>query len=113
MAPGATEPGATGDEGTVVRNNAATRWFHAATVAVTAVLLATGWWLRAGREGRPSLIARVLDAPDTEVHRWAGWLLVAVLAAGVTLGVRGRSPARRCASTGATPAGSSAGRAAP
>jgi formate dehydrogenase subunit gamma len=88
VAPGATEPGATGDEDTVVRNNAATRWFHAATFAVTAVLLATGWWLRAGREGRPSLIARVLDAPDTEVHRWAGWLLVAVLAAGVTLGVR-------------------------
>jgi formate dehydrogenase subunit gamma len=87
--PGATGRGTTGDaEGTVVRNNAATRWFHAATFAVTAVLLATGWWLRAGHEGRPSLLARLLDAPDTEVHRRAGWLLVAVLAAGVTLGAR-------------------------
>jgi cytochrome b subunit of formate dehydrogenase len=89
-APGTPGPdaGTDGDEGTVVRNNAATRWFHAATFAVTAVLLTTGWWLRAGHEGRPSVIARVLDAPDTEVHRRAGWLLVAVLAAGVTLGIR-------------------------
>jgi len=89
-APGTPGPGAgtDGDEGTVVRNNAATRWFHAATFAVTAVLLATGWWLRAGHEGRPSVIARLLEAPDTEVHRRAGWLLVVVLAAGVTLGIR-------------------------
>jgi formate dehydrogenase subunit gamma len=72
----------------VVRNNAATRWFHAATVVVTAVLLATGWWLRTGHEGRPSLVARVFGAPDTEVHRNAGWVLVAVLGVGVTLGVR-------------------------
>ena len=87
--PGATGRGTTGDaEGTVVRNNAATRWFHAATFAVTAVLLATGWWLRAGHEGRPSLLARLLDAPDTEVPRRAGWLLGAGLAAGVTLGAR-------------------------
>jgi formate dehydrogenase subunit gamma len=88
--PDAAGPGAggDGDDGPVVRNNAATRWFHAATFAVTAVLLATGWWLRAGHEGRPSLVARVLDTPDTEVHRNAGWLLLAVLGAGVTLGIR-------------------------
>jgi formate dehydrogenase subunit gamma len=72
----------------VVRNNAATRWFHGATFAVTAVLLATGWWLRTGHEGQPSLVARVFDAPDTDVHTNAGWLLVAVLGVGVTVGVR-------------------------
>ena len=53
----------------VVRNNAATRAFHAATFVVTSVLLATGWWLRAGNEGRPSALADVLGTPDTEVHR--------------------------------------------
>ena len=55
---------------------------------VTSVLLATGWWLRAGNEGRPSALADVLGTPDTEVHRWAGWVLVALAALGVTLGVR-------------------------
>jgi cytochrome b subunit of formate dehydrogenase len=55
---------------------------------VTSVLLATGWWLRAGNEGRPSALANVLGTPDTEIHRWAGWVLVALAAAGITLGVR-------------------------
>lgn len=54
----------------------------------TGVLLATGWWLRTGREGRPSVLAEVLDSPDTEIHRTAGWVLAAVAAAGITLGVR-------------------------
>lgn len=73
---------------TVVRNTRPTRWFHAATFVVTSVLLATGWWLRSGNEGRPSALAEVLDTPDTEVHRSAGWVLVGLAAAGVTLGVR-------------------------
>lgn len=72
----------------MLRNNAATRAFHAATFLVTSVLLATGWWLRAGNEGRPSALADVLGTPDTEVHRRAGWVLVALAATGVTLGVR-------------------------
>jgi cytochrome b subunit of formate dehydrogenase len=55
---------------------------------VTSVLLATGWWLRAGNEGRPSALADLLGTPDTEVHREAGWVLVALAAAGVTLGAR-------------------------
>ena len=87
----ATErPAVPGDppSGPVVRNNLATRAFHAATFVVTSVLLATGWWLRAGNEGRPSALADVLGTPDTEVHRRAGWALVALAAAGVTLGVR-------------------------
>lgn len=72
----------------VVRNTRPTRWYHGATFVVTSVLLATGWWLRAGQEGRPSALARVLDTPDTEVHRTAGWVLVGLAAAGITLGVR-------------------------
>jgi cytochrome b subunit of formate dehydrogenase len=75
----------------IVRNNAATRWFHAATFVATFVLLFTGWWLRAGREGRPSVLADVLDTPDTEVHRTAGWALAGIAAAGLTVGVRAAS----------------------
>jgi cytochrome b subunit of formate dehydrogenase len=72
-----------------VRNNLATRGFHAATVVIVGVLLGTGWWLRTGHEGRPSLLADVLDEPDTEIHRIGGWVLVAVAGVGVTLGIRG------------------------
>src|SRR5690606_5856312 len=70
------------------RNNRATRWFHAAVAAVTVLSGFTGWWLRTGREGDPSVLAELLDAPDTEVHRQAGWVLVAFAAAAVTLGAR-------------------------
>jgi cytochrome b subunit of formate dehydrogenase len=52
------------------------------------VLLGTGWWLRTGHEGRPSLLADALGEPDTEIHRRAGWGLVALAAVGVTLGCR-------------------------
>jgi len=83
-----TDPRAPRRVGHVVRNNLATRAFHAANFLVTSVLLATGWWLRAGNEGRPSALADVLGTPDTEVHRTAGWVLVGVAAAGVTLGAR-------------------------
>jgi cytochrome b subunit of formate dehydrogenase len=55
---------------------------------VTSVLLATGWWLRAGKEGQPSALADLLGTPDTEVHRQAGWALVVLAGAAVTLGVR-------------------------
>ena len=72
-----------------MRNNAATRAFHGATFLVVAVLLATGWWLRAGNEGRPSLLARAVGTPDAELHRRVGWALVGVAAVGVTLGARG------------------------
>lgn len=72
-----------------VRNNVATRLFHAATVVVVGVLLGTGWWLRTGQEGRPSLLADWLQEPDTEIHRTAGWVLLGLAGAAVTLGVRG------------------------
>lgn len=73
----------------VVRNNLATRGFHAATAVTTIVLLGTGWWLRSGREGQASVLADVLDAADTEIHRVAGWVLAVLVAGALTLGVRG------------------------
>jgi cytochrome b subunit of formate dehydrogenase len=72
----------------VVRYNRATRLFHAAVYLVTFLLLGTGWWLRTGHEGRPSVAARILDTPDTEVHRRAGWVLTVLFGLGLTLGVR-------------------------
>ena len=86
MATTATRPEAKADE--VTRYNRPARWFHAAVYLVTTVLLITGWWLRTGHEGRPSVLADVLDTADTEVHERAGLALVAVAAVGVTVGVR-------------------------
>ena len=73
----------------VERYNRRSRWFHAAFSLVTLVLLATGWWLRTGHEGDPSLLARLVDRPDTELHRQAGWIQVGLVAVGLTLGIRG------------------------
>jgi cytochrome b subunit of formate dehydrogenase len=78
-----------GSPGHVIRYNRPARWFHAATYLVTFVLLATGWWLWDGREGEPSLLARLFDRPDTDLHRQAGWVLVGLAGAGLTLGIRG------------------------
>jgi cytochrome b subunit of formate dehydrogenase len=75
--------------GLVVRNNRATRWLHTFLYLVTFVLLATGWWLRTGHEGQPTLLADVLDTPDTELHRTAGWVLLGVAVGGPILGIRG------------------------
>ena len=46
------------------------------------------WWLRTGREGQPSFLARIFGVADVEIHRRAGWALVALIALGVTLGAR-------------------------
>jgi formate dehydrogenase subunit gamma len=73
---------------TVERYNRRARWFHAATYLVVLGLLGTGWWLLAGREGRPSPAARLTGVPDTDLHRWAGWVLTGIAVAAVTLGVR-------------------------
>ena len=72
----------------VIRYNRPTRWYHAAIYLTVTVLLITGWWLRTGHEGRPSLLADVAGAPDTDIHRRAGWVLVGIATAGVTLGAR-------------------------
>jgi len=73
----------------VERYNRRARWFHEAFALVTLVLLATGWWLRTGHEGDPSLLARFADRPDTELHRQAGWIQIGLVAVGLTLGIRG------------------------
>jgi cytochrome b subunit of formate dehydrogenase len=44
--------------GTVERNRRPARWFHAGVYVTVLVLLATGWWLLLGQEGRPSVLAR-------------------------------------------------------
>jgi cytochrome b subunit of formate dehydrogenase len=72
----------------VVRYRRPARLFHAAIYIVTFVLLGTGWWLRSGREGDPSILASVVGIADVEIHRRAGWILVAIVAVGVTLGFR-------------------------
>lgn len=74
--------------GTVERYSRPERWFHAITYLSVLTLLGTGWWLVAGREGRPSPAARLTGIPDTSLHRYAGWVLTALVVAAVTLGVR-------------------------
>jgi cytochrome b subunit of formate dehydrogenase len=63
---------------TVERYPRSARRYHTAIYVVTLLLLATGWWLLAGREGDPSPIARITGLPDAQIHTWLGWLLVVV-----------------------------------
>ena len=72
----------------VRRYNRPARWFHSSTYLVVLVLLGTGWWLRRGGEGESSFLADLLEQPDTEVHRAAGWALAGLAGVGLTLGVR-------------------------
>lgn len=76
------------DAGTIERYNRRTRWFHAVIYLAVLVLLATGWWLLSGREGDPSPLAGVTRIPDAALHTWAGWGLVGVAVAGLSLGAR-------------------------
>lgn len=73
----------------VVRNNRRTRLLHTASYLVTTVLLITGWWLLTGHEGQPSVLARIVDEPDVELHKNAGWALAVVAIVAITIGVRG------------------------
>jgi cytochrome b subunit of formate dehydrogenase len=83
-------PAAAGEPeaGVVQRYNRRTRWFHAGIYLTVLPLLATGWWLLLGREGDPSLLARVTGLPDTTLHRRVGWVLLGIAALGLVLGVR-------------------------
>jgi formate dehydrogenase subunit gamma len=45
---------------------------------VTLLLLAGGWWLLAGGEGNPTPIARLTGIPDTQLHVWLAWALLAL-----------------------------------
>ncbi|NUT32573.1 MAG: cytochrome b/b6 domain-containing protein [Hamadaea sp.] len=84
-APARSRPG---EPARIERYNRRTRWFHAAAYLTVTVLLATGWLLVAGREGRPSPLARVTGVADTTLHLWAGWALTALAVVASTLGVR-------------------------
>jgi cytochrome b subunit of formate dehydrogenase len=72
----------------VLRNNRRARLLHAGVYVTTFVLLGTGWWLLAGREGDPSPVATLLDTPDTRIHEWAGYALAAVGALPLVFGLR-------------------------
>ena len=65
------------------------RRFHTAIYVVTLLLLATGWWLLAGREGQPSPIAQLTGIPDARLHVWLGWQLVIVALAPLPFALRG------------------------
>lgn len=73
----------------IERYNRRTRWFHAGVYVVTLLLLGTGWWLLAGREGDPSPLARLTGLPDTVLHTWLGWVLAGLGVGGVVIGYRG------------------------
>jgi cytochrome b subunit of formate dehydrogenase len=72
-----------------VRYRRPARFLHAAVYILTFVLLYTGWWLLSGHEGRPSALARAFDVPDVLLHQRVGWVLLAVVAFAVIVGVRG------------------------
>lgn len=56
---------------------------------MTLLLLATGWWLLAGREGSPSPLATLTGVPDVRLHTWLGWLLVVAAVAPLPFALRG------------------------
>jgi|SRR5680860_230736 len=82
----ATEPGHAAQH--VERNDARTRWFHAGVYASVLVLLGTGWWLWAGQEGRPSVLARVTGVADATLHTWVGWAFAVGAVSGALVGWR-------------------------
>ncbi|MGH2402322.1 MAG: cytochrome b/b6 domain-containing protein [Candidatus Limnocylindria bacterium] len=74
---------------TIERYPRAARRFHSAVYAVTLLLLATGWWLLAGREGQPTPIARLTGIPDVVLHVWLGWALLIIGLLPVAFAMRG------------------------
>jgi formate dehydrogenase subunit gamma len=73
----------------VRRHSARARWLHAGVYATTLVLLATGWWLTLGQEGRPSPLSAATGWSDAEIHTAAGWALAAVAVVGAVIGRHG------------------------
>lgn len=74
---------------TVERYPRSARRYHTAIYVVTLLLLATGWWLLAGREGEPSPIALLTGIPDATIHTWLGWALVVVALSPLPFALRG------------------------
>jgi cytochrome b subunit of formate dehydrogenase len=74
---------------TVERYPRSARRYHTAVYVLTHLLLATGWWLLAGREGEPSPIARLTGVPDVQLHVWLGWALLIVALLPIPFAFRG------------------------
>jgi cytochrome b subunit of formate dehydrogenase len=74
---------------TVERYPRSARRYHTAIYVVTLLLLATGWWLLAGREGQPSPIAQLTGIPDVQLHVWLGWALLIAAIAPLPFAVKG------------------------
>jgi cytochrome b subunit of formate dehydrogenase len=81
-------PGDREDSEAVQRYSRPVRWFHAGIYLSVLILLGTGWWLLAGKEGDPSPLARLLGMADTTLHKDVGWALAALTGAGILLGPR-------------------------
>lgn len=74
---------------TIERYRRSTRRYHTAVYTTTLLLLATGWWLFAGREGSPSPLALITGVPDVQLHVWLGWVLVAAALLPLPFALRG------------------------
>jgi len=76
------------DSKVVQRYSRPVRWFHAGIYLSVLILLGTGWWLLAGKEGDPSPLARLFGMADTTLHKDVGWALAALTGAGIVVGPR-------------------------
>jgi formate dehydrogenase subunit gamma len=73
----------------LVRHPRRARWFHAGVYLLTIPLIWTGWWLLAGEEGHPSLLARAFGVADVRLHVWAGRIFALLVVGVIVLGLRG------------------------
>lgn len=78
-----------GRHATVQRYGRPARWFHAGVYLTVLVLLGTGWWLTLGHEGQPSPLAELTGKPDTDLHKWTGWVMTGLVGVFLVIGVRG------------------------
>jgi formate dehydrogenase subunit gamma len=74
---------------TIERYRRRARRYHTAVYVATLLLLATGWWLLAGREGDPSPFASITGVSDVELHVWLGWALTLVALLPLPFALRG------------------------
>jgi cytochrome b subunit of formate dehydrogenase len=74
---------------TIERYSRSARRFHSAVYVLTLLLLASGWWLLAGREGQPTPIARITGIPDAVLHVWLGWALLVIAMLPLAFAMRG------------------------
>jgi cytochrome b subunit of formate dehydrogenase len=74
---------------TIERYPRSARRYHTAVYLATPLLLATGWWLLAGREGDPSPLALITGVPDVQLHVWFGWVLVVATIVPLPFALRG------------------------